>query len=136
MALAKLGHANDRVIVLDGDTKNSTFSDIFKREHPERFIECFIAEQNMVRVLWVSLLGLLTDSACWAQESSPVLWFFFPLTKAKELEKKMSLRKQVESSRAICGVLYGTTRKGTVDRTISRCTKGSRPRVPAMTPRL
>lgn len=62
MALAKLGHANDRVIVLDGDTKNSTFSDIFKREHPERFIECFIAEQNMVRVLWVSLLGLLTDS--------------------------------------------------------------------------
>ncbi|XP_032702250.1 transketolase-like protein 1 isoform X1 [Lontra canadensis] len=50
LALAKLGHANDRVIVLDGDTKNSTFSDIFKREHPERFIECFIAEQNMVSV--------------------------------------------------------------------------------------
>nr|XP_055194556.1 transketolase-like protein 1 isoform X2 [Nyctereutes procyonoides] len=50
LALAKLGHANNRVIVLDGDTKNSTFSDIFKREHPERFIECFIAEQNMVSV--------------------------------------------------------------------------------------
>uniref|UniRef100_G1MJG1 transketolase n=1 Tax=Ailuropoda melanoleuca TaxID=9646 RepID=G1MJG1_AILME len=50
LALAKLGHANDRVIVLDGDTKNSTFSDMFKREHPERFIECFIAEQNMVSV--------------------------------------------------------------------------------------
>ena len=51
LALAKLGHANDRVIVLDGDTKNSTFSEIFKKEYPERFIECFIAEQNMVRVL-------------------------------------------------------------------------------------
>ncbi|XP_077625742.1 transketolase-like protein 1 [Crocuta crocuta] len=50
LALAKLGHANDRVIVLDGDTKNSTFSDIFKKEYPERFIECFIAEQNMVSV--------------------------------------------------------------------------------------
>ncbi|XP_006087836.1 transketolase-like protein 1 isoform X1 [Myotis lucifugus] len=50
LALAKLGHANDRVIVLDGDTKNSTFSEIFKKEHPERFIECFIAEQNMVNV--------------------------------------------------------------------------------------
>ncbi|XP_055420089.1 transketolase-like protein 1 isoform X1 [Bubalus kerabau] len=50
LALAKLGHANDRVIVLKGDTKNSTFSDIFKREHPERFIECFVAEQNMVSV--------------------------------------------------------------------------------------
>ncbi|XP_025789825.1 transketolase-like protein 1 isoform X1 [Puma concolor] len=50
LALAKLGHANDRVIVLDGDTKNSTFADIFKKEHPERFIECFLAEQNMVSV--------------------------------------------------------------------------------------
>uniref|UniRef100_H0WHG0 transketolase n=1 Tax=Otolemur garnettii TaxID=30611 RepID=H0WHG0_OTOGA len=50
LALAKLGHANDRVIMLDGDTKNSTFSEMFKKEHPERFIECFIAEQNMVSV--------------------------------------------------------------------------------------
>ncbi|KAF6390955.1 transketolase like 1 [Rhinolophus ferrumequinum] len=50
LALAKLGHVNDRVIVLDSDTKNSTFSEIFKKEHPERFIECFIAEQNMVSV--------------------------------------------------------------------------------------
>ena len=59
LALAKLGHANDRVIVLDGDTKNSTFSDIFKREHPERFIECFIAEQNMVRVRNITLSHLI-----------------------------------------------------------------------------
>ncbi|XP_054431956.1 transketolase-like protein 2 [Pteronotus mesoamericanus] len=50
LALAKLGHANTRVIVLDSDTKNFTFSEIFKKEHPERFIECFIAEQNMVSV--------------------------------------------------------------------------------------
>lgn len=47
-ALAKLGHASDRIIALDGDTKNSTFSEIFKKEHPDRFIECYIAEQNMV----------------------------------------------------------------------------------------
>ncbi|XP_075690001.1 transketolase [Rhinoderma darwinii] len=50
LALAKLGHANNRVIALDGDTKNSTFADIFKKEHPDRFIECYIAEQNMVSV--------------------------------------------------------------------------------------
>ncbi|XP_035143985.2 transketolase-like protein 1 isoform X1 [Callithrix jacchus] len=50
LALAKLGDANDRVIVLDGDTKYSTFSEIFNREYPERFIECFMAEQNMVSV--------------------------------------------------------------------------------------
>ncbi|XP_075691551.1 transketolase-like protein 1 [Rhinoderma darwinii] len=50
LALAKLGHANSRVVALDGDTKNSTFSELFKNEHPDRFIECFIAEQNMVSV--------------------------------------------------------------------------------------
>lgn len=50
IALAKLGHASDRVIALDGDTKNSTFAELFKNEHPDRFIECYIAEQNMVSV--------------------------------------------------------------------------------------
>nr|ACB21218.1 transketolase-like 1 (predicted) [Plecturocebus moloch] len=50
LALAKLGNANDRVIVLDGDTKYSTFSEMFNKEYPERFIECFMAEQNMVSV--------------------------------------------------------------------------------------
>lgn len=32
-ALAKLGHANSRVIALDGDMKNSTFSEKFKVFH-------------------------------------------------------------------------------------------------------
>ncbi|XP_014706943.2 transketolase-like protein 2 isoform X1 [Equus asinus] len=50
LALVKLGRANDRLIVLDGDAKNSTFSEIFKKEYPERFIECVMAEQNMVSV--------------------------------------------------------------------------------------
>uniref|UniRef100_A0A8B9RL79 transketolase n=1 Tax=Astyanax mexicanus TaxID=7994 RepID=A0A8B9RL79_ASTMX len=48
-ALAKLGRYNERVIALDGDTKNSTFSEIFKNECPDRFVECYIAEQNMVQ---------------------------------------------------------------------------------------
>lgn len=60
LALAKLGYANDRVVVLDSDTKNYTFSEIFKKEHPKRFIECFVAEQNMVSVCR-SLLSLLDD---------------------------------------------------------------------------
>ncbi|XP_060679059.1 transketolase-like, partial [Hemiscyllium ocellatum] len=50
LALARLGHANQHVVALDGDTKNSTFSDLFRKEHPERFIECYIAEQNMISV--------------------------------------------------------------------------------------
>ncbi|KAG5282485.1 hypothetical protein AALO_G00056540 [Alosa alosa] len=50
VALAKIGQASQRVVALDGDTKNSTFSDTFKKAHPDRYIECFIAEQNMVSV--------------------------------------------------------------------------------------
>ncbi|KAJ7317441.1 hypothetical protein JRQ81_003603 [Phrynocephalus forsythii] len=50
LALAKLGNTNTRVVVLDGDTKNSTFAELFKQAHPERYIECYIAEQNMVSV--------------------------------------------------------------------------------------
>lgn len=48
MALAKLGRYNERVIALDGDTNNLTYSEIFKNEHPNRFVECYIAQQNMV----------------------------------------------------------------------------------------
>jgi len=49
-ALAKLGKSSRRIIALDGDTSNSTFSITFRKAHPERFVECFIAEQNMVGV--------------------------------------------------------------------------------------
>lgn len=49
-ALAKLAVSNGRVIALDGDTKNSTYSDKLKKAFPERYIECFIAEQNLVGV--------------------------------------------------------------------------------------
>jgi transketolase len=47
-ALAKLGDADPRVVALDADVKNSTFSDRFEKVHPERFYENFIAEQVMV----------------------------------------------------------------------------------------
>ncbi|XP_041944747.1 transketolase-like [Alosa sapidissima] len=50
MALAKLGRYNERVVALDGDTKNLTYSEIFKNEHPNRYVECYIAQQNMVSV--------------------------------------------------------------------------------------
>ncbi len=47
-ALAKIAVNNDRVIALDGDTKNSTYSEKLKKAFPDRYIECFIAEQNLV----------------------------------------------------------------------------------------
>jgi transketolase len=47
-ALASLGGVDQRVVALDADVKNSTFSDKFEKVHPQRFFEAFIAEQAMV----------------------------------------------------------------------------------------
>ena len=49
-ALVKIGAVDPRVVALDGDTKNSTFSEKFLKAYPDRFFEGFIAEQNMVSV--------------------------------------------------------------------------------------
>ncbi|CAD8099283.1 unnamed protein product [Paramecium primaurelia] len=40
--------ANQQIVAVDGDTKNSTFSIKYKEAVPTNFVECFIAEQNMV----------------------------------------------------------------------------------------
>jgi transketolase len=48
VALAKLGGVDDRIVALDADVKNSTFSDKFEKQHGDRFYEHFIAEQAMV----------------------------------------------------------------------------------------
>jgi transketolase len=47
-AIAKLASADPRVVALDADVKNSTFSDKFEAVHPDRFYQFFIAEQVMV----------------------------------------------------------------------------------------
>ncbi|MHC4653092.1 MAG: transketolase, partial [Planctomycetota bacterium] len=52
LALRVLGHANGDVYALDGDVRNSTFSEWFANdpELADRFLECKIAEQNMFSV--------------------------------------------------------------------------------------
>ena len=55
-ALKRLGGNINELVVLDADTKTSTFSCVFQDAHPDKFIECYIAEQNMMSVA----LGLWT----------------------------------------------------------------------------
>lgn len=52
IALRALGASNDRVVVLDADVSNSTYADMFKKDASlaPRFLECKIAEQNMMSV--------------------------------------------------------------------------------------
>lgn len=57
--LAELAKNHLDIYSLDGDVKNSTFSIDFMHAHQDRFIECFIAEQNMVSVaVGLSRIGM------------------------------------------------------------------------------
>jgi transketolase len=56
-ALARLAQFHPDVVVLDGDVTNSTFAEKFLAAAPERYVECYIAEQNMVGVA----LGLAAE---------------------------------------------------------------------------
>ncbi|MEO5910281.1 MAG: transketolase [Pelobium sp.] len=47
---AELGASNPNLYGLDADVKNSTYTLDFYEKYPQRFVECFIAEQNMVSV--------------------------------------------------------------------------------------
>lgn len=47
-ALAALGSQRGDVVALDGEVSNSTHADLFAEEHPDRYFEMFIAEQQMV----------------------------------------------------------------------------------------
>jgi transketolase len=49
-AITRLASSDSRVVALDADVKNSTFSERFEAAHPDRFYQCFIAEQGMIGV--------------------------------------------------------------------------------------
>ena len=57
-ALERLAQQHPDMVVLDGEVSNSTYAELFKAKHPERFLEMYIAEQNMVgAALGLSLRG-------------------------------------------------------------------------------
>jgi transketolase len=47
-ALAALGSAREDVVALDGEVGDSTRTEFFAKAHPERYFECYIAEQQLV----------------------------------------------------------------------------------------
>ena len=58
--IAELARTDPRIVVLDGDTGSSTRTDIFENEHPERFFQMGITEQNMLGMAaGMATLGLI-----------------------------------------------------------------------------
>jgi len=49
-ALVELGRENPNIMAVDADLSKSTFTHLFAKEFPERFVSCGIAEANMVGV--------------------------------------------------------------------------------------
>ncbi len=47
-ALAALGYTDPLLVAVDAEVSNSTYADEFKKAHPDRFFEMYIAEQQMV----------------------------------------------------------------------------------------
>ena len=49
-ALRDLGYEDDKIVVLDADLSGATKTSIFAKEHPNRFFDIGIAEQNMIGI--------------------------------------------------------------------------------------
>ncbi|MBK5256834.1 MAG: transketolase [Vicinamibacteria bacterium] len=66
-ALEQIGSQCASIVGVDGDTKNSTFSDRLKKARPAQFVDAYIAEQNMVSVaLGVSTEGKIPFASSFA----------------------------------------------------------------------
>ena len=58
--ITELAETDQRLVVLDGDTGSSTFTSIFEAEHPDRFFQMGITEQNMLGMAaGMATLGLV-----------------------------------------------------------------------------
>jgi len=72
-----LGEKNPNVVVLTGDLSESTRANMFEEKFPERFIECGVAEQNMMgiaaglalsgKIPFVSSYAVFVPGRCWDQ---------------------------------------------------------------------
>jgi len=76
-ALLELGKIDKNIIVLDADLSESTRSCFFADAYPDRFINCGIAEQNMVnmavglaisgKTVFASSFAIFATGRCWEQ---------------------------------------------------------------------
>ncbi|GAB3012687.1 transketolase [Streptomyces pseudoechinosporeus] len=81
-ALAALGTARGDIVALDGEVSDSTRSEYFAKDHPDRFFECYIAEQQLV----AAAVGLATRG--WVPYASTFAAF---LTRAHDFIRMASV---------------------------------------------
>lgn len=73
--IVELGEKDERIVVLCADLTESTRSNLFQREFPERFIEVGVAEQNMTGIaVGLALNGKIPFTATYAVFSPGRCW--------------------------------------------------------------
>jgi transketolase len=98
-ALAALGSRRGDVVALDGEVSNSTLSETFREAHPDRYLEMFIAEQQMV----AAAVGVQVRG--WVPFASTFAAFF---TRAYDFIRMASIsRANVRFSGSHAGVSIG-----------------------------
>jgi transketolase len=66
-ALKALGAARSDVVVIDAEVGNSTFTEVFQEDFPDRFFQTYIAEQQMVATaVGMSVRGFVPFAATFA----------------------------------------------------------------------
>ncbi|HZO30854.1 MAG TPA: transketolase [Chloroflexota bacterium] len=66
-ALKALGAARQDVVVIDAEVGNSTFTEIFQEDFPDRFFQTYIAEQQMIATaVGMSVRGFVPFAATFA----------------------------------------------------------------------
>ena len=88
-ALLELGERNPDVVVLTGDLAESTRTEGFAKKFPDRFIECGVAEQNMMgiaaglaasgKIPFVSSYAVFSPGRSWDQLRVSVAYSNLPV---------------------------------------------------------
>ncbi|AJE43261.1 transketolase [Streptomyces nodosus] len=119
-ALVALGNARGDVVAVDGEVGDSTRTELFAKGHPERYFECYIAEQLMVGVA----VGLAARG--WVPYASTFAAF---LTRAHDFIRMASISGagiNLVGSHAGCAIGEdGPSQMGLEDLAMLRCVYGS-----------
>ena len=116
--LVELGKKNKNIVVLGADLTSSTRSDWFRDEFPDRFIQCGIAEQNMICLaVGLALSGKIPFASTYS--------VFCPGRNWDQIRVSVAYNKaNVKFTGAHAGISVGpdgATHQGLEDIAITRC---------------
>jgi len=116
--LLKTGIKNPNVVVLTADLTDSTKANFFKQKFPQRFIECGVAEQNMIGIAaGLALSGKIPFACSFAVFSPGRNWEQIRISVCYQNTNV----KIVSSHAGITTGQDGATHQGLEDIAITRC---------------